>query len=326
MRFRVLLSVAILLPSLVCATPHPFLFSQSDSLQNPAQVPPAQAGTIRVSSSLVQVPVSMTDPDGHAVKDLQLEDFSIEENSSPVTIAHLGQPGETRLEMVLVFDNTGSVYARFDFEQQAATSFLKAIFRPRDAVAILCIASKPKVLLQRTTSLAEALDGLSQLSASGVATAFFDSIIAAAQMLSGPADPDTRRVQIVLSDGEENFSEHKLPDAIREVQQADCIFYSINPGGPSIRLNTVSLHGQQNMEALAEQTGGAAFLAEKVEDLAEIYGRIAAELQAQYLLSYYSPDPKTDGSFRRIAVHVPKRPELRVRARQGYYPGKTPLR
>ena len=51
--------------------------------------------------------------------------------------------------------------------------------------------------------------------------------------------------------------------------------------------------------------------------------RIAAELQAQYLLGYYAPDERADGAFRRITVRVPKRPDLRVRARQGYYAPKA---
>ncbi|MBZ5496665.1 MAG: VWA domain-containing protein [Acidobacteriia bacterium] len=326
MRFRVLLFLLILIPLSSFAGLHPDAGIQSLTPQNPAQQPPPKAGTIRVNTSLVLIPVSVTDAAGHAVKNLQLEDFVVQENGSPVTIEHLGQPGLTRLDMVLTFDLTGSTRPRFDFEQQAATSFLKTIFKPRDAVSIVGITAKPKILLERTTSLITAMDGLNQLQSSGASTAFFDSVIAAAQLLRGPADPDTRRVQIVLSDGEDNFSEQKQADALREVQQADCIFYSINPGGPSIRLNNVSLRGQQAMEALAEETGGAAFLAEKLEDLGEIYGRIAAELEAQYLLSYYSPDPKSDGSFRRITVRAPKHPELRVRSRQGYYDGKPPYR
>jgi Ca-activated chloride channel family protein len=280
---------------------------------------PAQTGTIRISSNLVQVPVSVTDASGHPVKSLHIEDFVLEENGSAVPISHLGEPGVTRLDLILMFDNSGSVSSRFDFEQEAARSFLKTVLRPQDTVAIVTITSKPFILLDRTTSLAVPLDGLSRLKASGAATAFFDTVIEAAGMLRGSPDPETRRVQIVLSDGEDNYSEKKLFDAQRAVQQADCIFYSINPSGPSIRLNAVSQRGQKGMEALASETGGAAFLAEKTEELPGIYGRIAAELQAQYLLSYYSPNPKSDGNFRQIAVRIPSKPDLRVRSRQGYY-------
>jgi Ca-activated chloride channel family protein len=323
MLFRVLVRLVIIAAFLLSEDNGQSIRGEHFAFQNPAKQASAQVGAIRINTSLVLIPVSVTDATGHAVKNLRLEDFTVLENGSPLTLERLGEPGLTKLEMVLVFDVTGSTRPRFDFEQQAATSFLKSLFRARDAVSILCIASKPKILLERTESLIEALDGLGQLQPSGAATAFFDSIIAATQLFRGPTDPDTRRVMVVLSDGEDNFSAMKLADALRGVQLADCIFYSINPGGPSIRLNKVSLRGQQGMESLAEQTGGAAFLAEKLQDLGNIYGRIAAELQAQYLLSYYSPDPKADGSFRSIAVKVPDQPELRMRSRQGYYASKT---
>ncbi len=317
--------------SLLCALAFHFVsFSWIDSLPSPEHVRaqnPAQTGQpIRVSTNLVQVPVSVTDGEGNPIKDLKMEDFEVEENGSTVAIGHMGEPGETQLELVLVFDVTGSVFSQFEFEQQAATVFLKRIFREGDAASVLCIGFEPKVVLERTTSLAGALEGLAALQPSGASTAFYDSVITAARLLRASANPETRRAQIVLSDGEDNRSDHVLKDAIREVQQSDCIFYSINPSGLSIGLNRVSQRGQQGMESLARQTGGAAFLAEKLEDLELIYGRIAAELQAQYLLTYYSPDSRTDGGFRPITVRVPARPELRVRARQGYYAARSTIR
>ena len=324
MRFHILLCLLVPLLGSSPAGLESLSRMQGASVQNPVkQFPPQPSQPIRVSTNLIQVPVSVTDAEGNAVKNLQKEDFLIEENGTPVAIAHLGEPGETRLEMVLVFDISGSVYASFDFEKQAATSFLHKIFRPRDEVSILSISSAPKIVLNRATTLDVALEGLILLQPSAAATSFYDSVVAAARMLQEPADLQTRRVQIVLSDGEDNRSELQLADALREVQRADCIFYSINPAGQSIRLNKLSMRGQQGMETLAVQTGGSAFLADKLQDLAGIYGRIAAELQAQYLLSYYAPDQKADGSFRRIAVRVPKQPELRIRARQGYYARKA---
>ena len=59
------------------------------------------------------------------------------------------------------------------------------------------------------------------------------------------------------------------------------------------------------------------------EALDRVFRQIAAELQAQYLLGYYAPDDRADGGFRQIAVRVPKRPELGVRARKGYYAPKA---
>ena len=76
------------------------------------------------------------------------------------------------------------------------------------------------------------------------------------------------------------------------------------------------------MVTLANVTGGLAFLPDKLEDLTKVFSQITAELQAQYLLGYYSSNEANDGKFRRITVRVPKRAELRIRARQGYYAPK----
>jgi Ca-activated chloride channel family protein len=292
---------------------------KSFASQNPEKQVSRQSGTIRITTSLVVIPVSVFDASGHAVKDLKLADFTVLENGGLVTLERLGEPGLSKLDMVLVFDVTGSTRIHFDFARKAATSFLKSLFRSGDTVSILCIASDPKILLERTGSLKVALDSLGMLQPFGAATAFFDSVLAATRLFKIPADAETRRVMVVLSDGEDNLSSIGLMDALREVQLADCIFYSINPGEISARLSKVSRRGQKSMESLAEQTGGGSFFAKSLEDLGSIYERIAAELQVQYLLGYYSPNPKADGSFRSITVKVPNQPELRVRARQGYY-------
>jgi Ca-activated chloride channel family protein len=156
------------------------------------------------------------------------------------------------------------------------------------------------------------------------ATAFFDTVVEAARYLGKTAEPGSRRAVVVISDGEDTLSEnYVLGDALRELQRADCLFYSINPSGPSIRLNKINMKGQDGMVRLASATGGAAFLPDSLEDLDRVFRQITAELQAQYLLGYYSTDERTDGAFRRITVRVLKRPDLRVRARQGYYAPKA---
>ena len=67
-------------------------------------------------------------------------------------------------------------------------------------------------------------------------------------------------------------------------------------------------------------TGGNAFVPEKTEDLEPVFKQIAAELRGQYLLQYYSKSQTPGLEFRRISVSIPSRTDVRVRARQGYYP------
>jgi len=224
------------------------------------------------------------------------------------------------LEIALLFDVSSSVHSRLELERAAAAIFLKKILRSQDRVSIIGVGTEPQVLQTRTSSLAVALKGLESVAATGEATALFDAVATAATILRAAAPPGTRRALLVLSDGEDNRSRQtSLSDAILEVQKANCIFYSINPSGRSIRINRVSLRGQEAMESLATETGGAAFVIDDLEALEEIYSRIAKELQTHYILGYYSPNPGTDGGYRHIKVLVPSRPDLRIRARQGYY-------
>jgi VWFA-related protein len=105
----------------------------------------------------------------------------------------------------------------------------------------------------------------------------------------------------------------------RSVQGADAVFYSINPGGPSVRLNEISMRAQNGMQSVADATGGTAYVPARTEELETIFRQIAAELRAQYLLQYLSNNQATAGKFLRIKVTTPARPDLHIRARQGYY-------
>ena len=283
-----------------------------------------QDEAIRMSSNLVAVPVSVTDVSGQPVGNLTAQDFRLEEEGKPQEVVTLGDPGKTPLELALLIDVSGSVYERFQFQQQADSQFLREVLKPTDAVSVFSIGLTPKLQQPRVIAVESAVGGVMSIRPTKGPTAFFDSVAEAARYLGKTADPGARRVLVVISDGEDNYSEHhKLESALQETQRADCLFYSINPSGPSIHLNKISLKGQEAMVSLASGTGGAAFLPSKLEDLTAVFRQIAAELQAQYLLGYYSTDERRDGKFRRIAVRVPGRSDLRIRARQGYYAAKS---
>jgi Ca-activated chloride channel family protein len=295
--------------------------STTKSQQAPAK---NEEETFRINSNLVAVPVSVTDASGQPIPNLTVTDFLLDEEGKAQQLVSLGQPGKTPIEIALLFDVSGSVNERFEFEQQAASRFLKQVLKPGDASSVFSIGLTPKLVQSRELNADKIISSVMAIAPTKEATAFFDSVVEAAKYLSNTAAPGTRRVLIVISDGEDNQSEnYGLTDALRELQRMDCIFYSINPSGPSIRLNRISIKGQDGMASLATVTGGAAFLPDKLEDLDAVFRQITAELQAQYLLGYYSSDERTDGGYRRINVRVAKRSDLRVRARKGYYAPKA---
>jgi Ca-activated chloride channel family protein len=294
--------------------------------QKPPEKKPApdpEPEIIRINTNLVAVPVSVTDAQGNPVRNLTVEDFQIEEEGVKQAVQSLGEPGKTPIELALLFDVSRSIRNRFDFERETAGRFLKQILKPGDAVSVFSIGATPILSVLRTESAESAVAATAAIQPTEDSTAFFDTVVRASHHLNDSSNPGVRRVMVVISDGEDTNSERfRLGDAKRELQRADALFYAINPSGPSIHLNKISTKGHEGMIALANETGGVAFLPDKIDDLTKVFNQIAAELQAQYLLGYDSSTETNDGKFRRITVQIPKHPELRIRARSGYYAPK----
>jgi Ca-activated chloride channel homolog len=310
---------------------------------------------VRINSNLVMVPVSVVDPSGQAVHGLQISDFRVEEQGREQQISDLGDPDQVPLDIVILFDISSSVSEKgfFAFQQEAAASFLRQVLKPTDRAAVFSIADEPRLVAPLTPaeSAAAKLKAI-PAATTPVPTAFYDTVTAAAKYLAENSADRHRRVIMVISDGDDNFSNlvrdlsiaevrasqsgeitpaaaKKNLDARRQravlevqkaVQQADATFYSINPGGPSVHLNQISTRAQNGMESMAEATGGTAYLPNAEKDLERVFSEIAAELRGQYLLLYYSNSPSAGGQFRSIKVAVPTHSDLRVRAKQGYYP------
>lgn len=330
-RLRIILSVvitAIGMISLQAGGQSPSL-QQKQGQQKPEQKPDKDKAaepeeeTITIKSNLVAVPVSVTDSLGQPVRNLKVEDFSLEEEGQTQQIQNLGEPGKTPIELALLFDISRSIRNRFDFERESAGKFLQQVMKPGDSVTVFAIGTIPKIAVERTESVDKAIKSTLSIEPSDESTAFYDTIVKAARYLNDNSNPGVRRVIVVISDGEDTNSERfRLGDALRELQRGNSLIYCINPSGPSIHLNKISTKGHEAMIKLANDTGGVTFLPDRIEDLNKVFAQIIAELQAQYLLGYYSTNEKTDGTFRKIAVRVPKRTELRIRARDGYYAPK----
>jgi Ca-activated chloride channel homolog len=75
----------------------------------------------------------------------------------------------------------------------------------------------------------------------------------------------------------------------------------------------------QQLQELADETGGRMYTPHKASELAGVYSEIADDLRIQYLLAYNSTNRAQDGRWRQIRVDVQNRPEAVVRTRRGYY-------
>lgn len=278
---------------------------------------------INVVSKLVVVPVSVTDAKGEPVRGLVAADFRIDERGREQQVAELGDPGETPLDIALLVDVSGSVRTRFEFEREAAARFLRQVMKPADRASVFFIDAAPRLISRRNTAEEAARLMLDARLSADQTTAFYDTVVESARFLRAETPARRRRVVIALTDGFDTNSEltRSIAATTREVQQAEAVFYAINPSGNSLWLNEPNKRSQAEMVALAEATGGTAFVPNVLEDLDLVFRRIAAELRSQYLLQYYSNNEAAPGTYLPIKVATPKRPELRVRARQGYFSG-----
>lgn len=275
---------------------------------------------LTVTSNLVVVPTSVIDSTGQIVEGLTTKDFKVLENNQPQTLAKIGDPEQTPIELAVLIDVSGSVSARFEFEKTAASSFIRSVLKSFDKAAVYSIASTPQLHIE-LTSANEAASAIASIIAQKDKTAFYDTVVEAAQYLKEKTPAQHRRVIIVISDGENTWSDRyqTIGEALNEVQRADAVLYTINPSGQSLQLNKISRRGQEQMELLASATGGKAFIPESPDDLEAIFKQVAAELRSQYLLQYYSKPDTPPGTYLQIKITVPARRDVRIRARQGYY-------
>ena len=307
--------------------------------------PPIEYEVVRVTSNLIMVPVSVVDAQGQPVLGLKPSDFHIEEDGKPQQVAQLGNPEQVPLDIALLVDVSGSVVARFDFEQQAAASFIKQVLKPEDRATVFAIDDKPRSISSLTTADVAA-HAVMTIKPSNSYTAFFDSVLAAVHYLDESSGNGRRRIAVVISDGDDTarivdlskaksaggtlqlagqeaqlaMLEKAQADTQGEVQRAEVTFYSINPSGQTMHLNVRTARSEIGMEKMAAATGGASFVPARDDELVGIFNRIAAEIRSQYLLQYYSNNETGSRVFRRITVSSPTHPQLRVRAREGYYP------
>ncbi len=353
-RFTLALSAALaflLLTSLTASAQRPTLPQDAPPVMKPKPTPtPApprddEYEVVRVSSNLVVVPVSVTEASGQPVLGLKATDFRLEEEGRPQEITELGNPEQVPLDIAILLDVSGSVDARFAFEQQAAAGFLKQVLRAGDRATVFAIDEKPR-FVQELTSAAHAAEKLMAVTSAKGFTAFFDTVLEAARYLEKSSGAGRRKVIVVISDGDDtarmldapsdqnknptlrvtgkeaqlNLIDRSVSEVQKEVQRAEITFYSINPSGNTMHLNVRTARSEQGMEKIAEATGGAAFIPARLEDLSAMFNRITAELRSQYLLQYYSNNDSPSGKFLRIKVNLSTQPQLRIRARQGYYP------
>lgn len=272
--------------------------------------------TIKKRVDEVNVLFIATDRHGKFVRNLNQNDFSILDDHKPVeNILNFRKETDLPIEMGLLMDVSGSVQGRFGFEKEAATGFLRHVIRPGYDRAFVVGFNKDSRITQDFTDQVPLLAAGVQRMSNGGGTALYDAVYKACKekLLREHSEHPIRKAIVILSDGEDNQSEHSRAQAIEMAQRAEVLIYAISTDDSGL-----ILRGDKVLDELANATGGRAFFPYKMKDITHSFASIEEELRSQYAVSYKPSDFDADGRFHSIEITALKK-DLQVRARRGYY-------
>jgi Ca-activated chloride channel homolog len=290
----------------------------------------------RADSTLVLVPVSVTDPSNRYVLGLAKEDLRLFEDGVEQKVTHFSNE-DAPLSIGLLVDTSGSMGAKLDTSRRAVAEFLKTLNKADEA--FLVEFSDKAELAVPLTSDAGAIQSSMTNATSGGLTALLDAVNMGLQEMKHAKNP--RKALLIISDGGDNNSRYTSTQISDLVREADVQVYAMGVFEPSLsfglsaalssalsggsssgRLGTAELDGPRLLSAIADQTGGRALAASNLRELPGIAERIGIELRNQYVLAYSPQNPSRDGKYRKIEVKLqqPKAlPALKARWRLGYY-------
>ena len=315
----------------------------SGTQQQGAPPPPApeasgqNQGKITQTVNLVDVLFTVLNRRNKLVPDLEKSDFKISDDKTPQTIRYFSKQTDLPLRIGLLMDTSNSIRDRLKFEQDAATSFLFSVLRHnKDQAFVMTFDDEPSILQSFTDDAGRLRDEIVKTRAGG-GTAVYDAIYAACDKeLSHPPRPPgdapdvVRRVMIVISDGDDNLSNHTRAEAIEMAQRYSVVIYTISTSTQWIQLSQTNpdkladrkthlTEGDQILADLAEETGGRAFFPYHVDDLDQSFQDIGDELRNQYSIAYIPTNSILDGKYHRIRIETPDHKGFQVRARRGYF-------
>jgi Ca-activated chloride channel family protein len=253
--------------------------------------------------NVVEVYASVTDQKGEPVTGISQQEFEVSEDGVAQDITTFAA-GEFPLSVAIAIDRSWSMEnRRFQAAKSAARVFLGAL-RPEDQAMVVAIGTEIETVAPLSRERTQQFEAVASLDRWGT-TSLHDAVIASIEAIQ-PATG--RRALVILSDGDDRYSEASAEDAIGRARSADVMVYPIALGGRRPPL----------FAELAALTGGRSAHVEDARRLPETLSGIARELRHQYLIGYTPKRPlDRAGEWRSIEVRV-RTPGVQVRARNGY--------
>jgi len=299
-----------------------------------AEQQPQDEDVLRISTSMVAVPVIVKTREGAYIPNLRREDFRIYEDGIQQEISSFDTI-DAPFTVILMLDLSDSTRIKLVEIQNAALAFLNQL-RPDDRALIVSFDKQFRVLTKITGDrklLAEAIKQVQTGGGTAIYDAFDTAITAHLKQVPG------RKAVVVLTDGVDTSSvratyestlrlateqyaliypiQYDTPNDVKAKQPDDqygLVTYTTPSGEP---LNKAYERGTRYLRSIAEISGGRFQYSDSVKNLENSFARIAEELRQQYSLSYYPKNLNSKSGKRRLTIVVSV-PNAIVHARDNY--------
>jgi len=299
------------------------------------------AGAIRSRVTLVQVPCTVTAPDGTELRWLGQNDFHLFEDGAAQEIATF-DASATPASIALVIDASPSIYRELA-EMRSAAHALAENLSPTDEVAVVSFSSEAHLLLpfsQNRALLDRAIESKYLASVENSSESrIYESIFFTARELFYARTG--RKAIVVLTDGQDSgvgltwdarsthpstgaaASRLAFDDVARELGADGIALFIVStenrPHGmtvgwleahrgemlvtPEARKQNMALYTLYLAE-LARRAGGQLYFLRETRNLSEIYRRIALAISAQYTLGFYPAAGTSKPGWRALRVEL----------------------
>jgi Ca-activated chloride channel family protein len=268
--------------------------------------------TIRTTSRLVLLDVSVKDASGGLVSGLSQDNFKVYENGQPQPITQFAN-ADIPVTVGIAVDESGSMRPKRAEVVTAALAFNQAS-NPMDEMFIVNFNERARRGLPDNVLFSDNVQQLRLALYQGQPegrTALYDALEMSLQHLEfGRRD---KKALVVISDGGDNHSTHTLEDVTHDVLRSVATIY------------TVGLYDEDDPEKnegvlkkLAQVSGGVFYHPQTLEDVVPICRQIAQDIRTRYTIGYV---PSAEGKAERhikVVASSPEHAKLVVRTRTSY--------
>ncbi len=296
---------------------------------------------LKVQVNLVDLFFTVRDKNGEIVPHLTKNECTVTEDKVPQTFKSFTAETDQPLTMGILLDTSGSQQRLLPLEQGAASEFFKEVLRQKDEAFLASFDVNVDLLQDFTNSphlLSRAMDkaqiniGGGSLGPPGMGggpvpisnpkgTVLYDAIFeSASQKLTQETG---RKALIILTDGEDEGSDHKIGEAIGAAERNNVIVYVILIADREMYWSQgEGYYGYSPAKKISDETGGRLIdVGNNGAKLQAAFEEIEAELRTQYVASYTPSNTKQDGTFRHIGLECKGNngENVKVQVRKGYY-------